>query len=97
MAKEKKFKKRISLLFILTITAVACFNYYKQYQVYSHIDDGIRDFDEQIYNEKEKQVELKQQQQYYQSDEYIEDKAREKFKLVGEDEKIYIIQEDKSR
>ncbi len=77
----------------MIITLFAFYNYYNQYKVMKHLDEQVETLNGEIHSEKEKQVELKTKQDYYNSDDYIEDQAREKFGLVGEDETIFIIEE----
>lgn len=81
----------INRILILSLTLFAGYNIYIQTQMSDTLDGDIAELEKQIHAEKRKQVELKQQQNYVDSKEYIKNKARENFGLVGEDESIIVI------
>lgn len=92
----KKHKKKIKgvMIILSIITAFVCLKFYQQYKVISQLNSQIAIIQEEIIEEEEKQIELKNKDDYYKSDDYIKEQAREKFGLVSDDEIIFIIEDE---
>lgn len=56
----------------------------------ARLDESITALEQQLLDEKERQLDEKTMQEYYQSDEYKEQLAREKFNLIKPGERLYV-------
>lgn len=98
MAKEKKvvplqpkqqntfWIHTVLLIFVVTVAAGVLW----QYQSYRTLQAEYADLEQQVADEKQKQLDLQAQKEYYNSDSYIEQIAREKLGLVKSNEIVYI-------
>lgn len=94
MGKKKK-KIHFYFLFLVLFSIVVGVKMWSIQKTSHELEKQISSLDRQIESEQEKQVELLQEKEYCQSDEYIEKMAREKFGLVKPNEKVYIPVEEK--
>ena len=76
----------VIMLFMIGTMAVQMINLYHKNQEYKKTEDSLQ---VQLDAAKEKQQQLKEQEEYVDSDEYIEKEAREKLGLSNPDEIIF--------
>lgn len=90
----KKTKKSltatlVSLFLVVFFCAVGA-NLYHQILAYRQLEKEQALLAAQIDEERQKLIELKEQQDYYMSDAFIEKMAREQLGLIKPDERIFI-------
>lgn len=78
--------RKVFLTFFITAIMVGLVTQSKRY---NEVVNQIAVVDEQLSAEREKNVRLKEQQEYYKSDEYIEKMAREHLGYVKSDEIVF--------
>ena len=78
--------RTVLLIFVVTVAAGVLW----QYQSYRTLQAEYADLEQQVADEKQKQLDLQAQKEYYNSDSYIEQIAREKLGLVKSNEIVYI-------
>jgi len=90
---RKNIQHRLSMRIIAVLLFAVCgILFYKTYQVDQKIDQYAAvkdDINTQIANEKSDQKDIKDQISYINSNEYIEEQAREKLGLVFDNEIIF--------
>lgn len=85
-------KIKVNFLVIIFLAALIYISYLivQQQSVLNNYNKEIEYYKQKIQAEKEKNEELKEKQDLYTSDEYIENIARDKLGLVKPGEKIFI-------
>lgn len=91
---KKSRKKRADRLFIraflVVFIAAVGVGMYWQMQEYRALQKEAAELEQQIAQEQEKTLDFEAQKEYYNSDSYIEQIAREKLGLVKSNEILYI-------
>ena len=80
--------------FMLVFGIIVCVNVGIQLNRYSALKETEAQIIKEIENEQLRSVELKAQQEYYTSDDYIENVARSQLGLIKPDERIFINKSD---
>lgn len=91
--KNQKSRKASSLfvrIFLLVFVCAVSAGIGKQAVHYQEVKDEIADVKAQMKEEKEKQLNFETRKEYYTSDAYIEQVAREQLGMVKPNEIIYI-------
>lgn len=92
---EGKIKSRkksgwfVRIFFLIFVLAVIV-GVYWQYQKYRALQVEMADLEQQIAQEQQKMLDFEAKKDYYNSDSYIEQIAREKLGLVKSNEVLYI-------
>jgi len=92
MSKRKHIRRKILFIFTVFMFVLFASKTYEQYLEYTQINGKVNQLKISIEEEKNKQIEFLKQKEYYKTDEYIEETAREKYGLIKEDEELFIIQ-----
>lgn len=98
--KGKRVKKRKSGInyivgaFMLVFAVIVCVNVGIQLNRYSALKETEAQITMEIEDEQLRSVELKAQQEYYMSDDYIESVARNQLGLIKPDERVFINKSD---
>lgn len=98
--KGKRVKKRksginyIAGAFMLVFAVIVCVNVGIQLNRYSALKETEAQITMEIEDEQLRSVELKAQQEYYMSDDYIESVARNQLGLIKPDERVFINKSD---
>lgn len=91
---KKSRKRRVDRLFIraflVVFIAAVGVGMYWQMQEYQALQREAAELEQQIAQEQEKALDFEAQKEYYNSDSYIEQIAREKLGLVKSNEILYI-------
>lgn len=91
MAKKQKKSNRIWVRIFLIVFAIAIVSdVVWQYQRYEVLRVELAEINQQIADEKKKATDFAARKEYYNSDAYIEQIAREKLGLVKSNEILYI-------
>lgn len=90
MKKVGKILKKLVLV-ILAIYAITTF--YNQQKILNTYTENSKELNQQIAEAKEKQEELKKKKENVNSNEYIEEMAREKLDMYLPNERVYISNE----
>lgn len=77
-------------IFVIVFTSIVGISYAYQTTKYNELLEIEKKLTEQIEEEKQKNFEYKNQQEYYKSDAYIEKIAREQLGLIKPDELVII-------
>lgn len=93
-AKKNKAKKSFTsiygMIFMVFFISAVGLNLVFQMQKYFEIKSEIASVQMQIDEEESKNEDLKNKKDYYKSDEYIEEVARDQLGLIMPDEKVFI-------
>lgn len=93
MGKIKRSK--IYILFVISVlTVVAGVQLVNLFYQYNEKEGEAQALREKIRMENEKNLQLKEYEQYMQSDAFIEEKAREEFNLIKDGEEVYILKKE---
>lgn len=98
--KGKRINKRksginyIAGAFMLVFAVIVCVNVGIQLNRYSALKETEAQITMEIEDEQLRSVELKAQQEYYMSDDYIESVARNQLGLIKPDERVFINKSD---
>ncbi len=93
MGKIKRSK--IYILFVISVlTVVAGVQLINLFHQYNEKEGEAQALREKIRMENEKNLQLKEYEQYMQSDAFIEEKAREEFNLIKDGEEVYILKKE---
>lgn len=97
-AMEKRAKKKKSCglwihLFLVAFCVFVVAGVYWQYREYRQLKVELADVEQQIADEQQKTLDFQAKKDYYNSDSYIEQIAREKLGLVKSNEILYINRE----
>lgn len=93
MGKIKRSK--IYILFVISVlTVVAGVQLVNLFHQYNEKEGEAQALREKIRMENEKNLQLKEYEQYMQSDAFIEEKAREEFNLIKDGEEVYILKKE---
>ena len=93
MGKIKRSK--IYILFVISVlTVVAGVQLINLFHQYNEKEGEAQALRETIRMENEKNLQLKEYEQYMQSDAFIEEKAREEFNLIKDGEEVYILKKE---
>ena len=76
----------VIMLFMIAVMSVQMVNLYKKNQDYKKTEESL---EQQLDSAMEKQQQLKEEEEYVGSDEYVEKEAREKLGLSNPDEIIF--------
>ncbi|MGL4792031.1 MAG: FtsB family cell division protein [Anaerotignaceae bacterium] len=87
--KQKSFTAVLGVVFILTFLIVVCINASNKLVVLNALKQSSTVTSKLIEEEKYKNIQLQNQQEYYASDAYIEKMAREQLGLVMPDEVVF--------
>ncbi len=91
MAKKQKKSNRIWVrIFLIVFAIVVVADVAWQYQRYEVLQEELSEINQQIAEEKKKATDFEARKEYYNSDAYIEQIAREKLGLVKSNEILYI-------
>lgn len=88
--RKMKIREKSLLLFLVIFLGAISIKLYQLYGVYEGLEKEAMRIEEQIQREKEKQVVLLKNKDYYQSDAYIEKIARDRLGLIMPDEIIFV-------
>ena len=91
MSKRKHIRRKILFIFTVFMFILFASKTYEQYLEYTRLSSKVNQLKVSIENEKNKQIKFLKQKEYYKTDEYIEETAREKYGLIKEDEELFII------
>lgn len=96
MEKRDRKKKSCGLwihLFLVAFCVFVVAGVYWQYREYRQLKVELADVEQQIADEQQKTLDFQAKKDYYNSDSYIEQIAREKLGLVKSNEILYINRE----
>lgn len=93
MSKRKHIRRRILFIFTIFMFILFATKTYEQYLEYTQLSEKVNKLKVSIEEEKNKQIKFIKQKEYYKSDEYIEEAAREKYGLIKKNEELFIIKE----
>ena len=85
-------KKVSAFLFVVIFMGACLWQIYELKQQSKVLDQTMVELEEQIEEEKAKELQIKVDQEYYQSDQYKEQMARDRCKLIFPDEILINIQ-----
>ncbi|NMA85187.1 MAG: septum formation initiator family protein [Epulopiscium sp.] len=85
-----RVQQRLLLLFLVLFLGAVTTKLYQLYHIYEDLEAEIHMIEQQIDFEKERQVLLVKEKDYYESDAYIEKIARERLGLIMPDEIIFV-------
>lgn len=85
-------KKALTISFVVFFIGTCLWQTISMQQKSEELDQTIAQLEEQIEEEKEKQLDIKVEQDYYQSDQYKEQMARDRCKLIYPGEILINIQ-----
>lgn len=88
--KRKSHTGLIMFMFVIVFTSIVGISYAYQTTKYNELLEIEKKLTEQIEEEKQKNFEYKNQQEYYKSDAYIEKIAREQLGLIKPDELVIV-------
>lgn len=91
--KRSKRGRKIVFIALAVVTLCMCTQYIRQYRVVMDLNEQIASMKEDINLEQSKNIDLKNMETYYASNNYIQDQARRKFGLVSDDEILFVIEE----
>lgn len=80
------FKKILSFFFVVIFMGACLWQVHSLRQQGKQLDQNLAKLEEQIEEEKAKELEIKVDQEYYQSEKYKEQLARDRCKLIYPDE-----------
>lgn len=86
-------RKLAGFIFAVIFMGACLLQIYSLQQKGRELDQTMVQLEDQIQEEKEKQLQIKVDQEYYQSDQYKEQMARDRCKLIYPDEILIQIQE----
>ena len=92
--KKKSGTNYIVGAFMVIFGIIVCVNIGVQFNRYSALKETEAQITKEIENEQLRSVELKAQQEYYTSDDYIESVARNQLGLIKPDERVFINKSD---
>ena len=92
MSKKKHIRRKILFIFTVVIFILFASKTYEQYSEYKQLNNKKTELTNLIEEEKNIQMDLLMQKEYFKTEEYIEEKAREKYRLIKEGEKLFIIE-----
>ncbi|AVM68842.1 hypothetical protein C3V36_06075 [Lachnospiraceae bacterium oral taxon 500] len=88
-------RSKIYILFVISVlTVVAGVQLVNLFHQYNEKEGEAQALREKIRMENEKNLQLKEYEQYMQSDAFIEEKAREEFNLIKDGEEVYILKKE---
>ena len=88
-------RSKIYILFVISVlTVVAGVQLINLFHQYNEKEGEAQALREKIRMENEKNLQLKEYEQYMQSDAFIEEKAREEFNLIKDGEEVYILKKE---
>ena len=79
---------------VIILTIVVGYSVYNMKNELKENQDKIETLNQEIKDEEKRKEEIAEYQEYIQTDEFVEDTAREKLGLVYEDEVVFIKEED---
>ncbi len=75
---------------VLVMTIIVGYSVHEMKQKQSDLQEKIDGLNEQIADEEKRKEEIEDYKEYTETDEFIEDTARDKLGLVYEDEKVFV-------
>lgn len=98
MPRQRKdfFFNPVVITIIAIIAVIAVFHFYQNSKKINHLENKIKKIENQIANAEARNRQLKDQIENSDSNEYIEEVAREKLGLIKKGEKLLIPIEEKS-
>ena len=95
---QRKTHNRASMILItIAVIAMTIIVGYSVHEMKTELkakDERIENLNEQIADEEKRKEEIEDYKEYVETDEFVEDTAREKLGLVYEDEIVFIKEED---
>ncbi|NLP46773.1 MAG: hypothetical protein GX347_06995 [Epulopiscium sp.] len=88
--RKLNIREKCLLLFLILFFSIIGAKLYGLYGIYEGLEKEALELEKQIQQEKERQVLLLKDKDYYASDQYIEKIARERLGLIMPDEIIFI-------
>lgn len=79
---------------VIVMTIIVGYSVHEMKKELKAKDERIEQLDELIAEEEERKEEIEDYKEYVETDEFVEDTAREKLGLVHEDEIVFIKEED---
>ena len=95
---QRKTHNRASMILItvvvIVMTIIVGYSVHEMRAELREKDEKIESLNEQIADEERRKEEIENYKEYVETDEFVEDTAREKLGLVYEDEIVFIKEED---
>lgn len=93
-SKRNKTKFLVGGFLVLTIGSAAAFKGYERKQEQKRYESRLEELEEELETEQKRTEEIREYSKYVNSDEYVEDVARDKLGLVYDDEVLLKANED---
>lgn len=95
MDKDKQKKAKIYIVFVVAVLVISLsYQLFGVFQQYNKKQEDIEALKQKIKEESEKNLKLKEYERYMNTDEFIEEKAREEFNLIKDGEEVYILKKE---